>query len=183
MRKPLEYFTGKKNQLTYIFLFVFILLTISLACSLPFKIVWTGGNEVDQQATDQARTALAESLTAEASANEEDTVSGVDETSATAELPSETPSLTPSPTITETPTPEQVAAFISKNTNCRVGPKDVFELIHIFLKGDIVDMLGKNQDETFWYVQDQDEGSIQCWIWSEYATPEGLTENLPVFTP
>jgi len=184
MKGSLGFFTGKRKGLAFILLFVLILLTISLACSLPFKIVWTGGNGVDQEATDQEQTAVAEAKTADASANEVISESGEEEAnSAEEEIPTETPSLTPSPTITETPTPEQVTAVISKNTNCRIGPKDVFELIHIFLQGDNVDLLGKNEEGTFWYVQDQDGGSIKCWIWTEYTTTEGQTENLPVFTP
>ena len=157
---------------------------ISLACTLPFKIVWTGNDEENQEKTAQESTAIAERLTAEAPEPLDDTKSSDNgESEPVVESPSETPNPTPSPTITDTPTPEQVTAFISGSTNCRSGPKDVFALIHIFLKGDKVDLLGKNQEESFWFVQDQAGGNIQCWIWNEYASTEGMTENLPVFTP
>ena len=183
MDKLLGFFIEKKRFLLLI-VFMSILLMISLACTLPFKIVWTGNAEENQEKTAQASTAIAQNLTAEApQPSETPDKSGEGESDAEAELPSETPSLTPSPTITDTPTPEQVTAYISKNTNCRSGPKDVFELIHIFLGGDKVDLLGKNQEESFWFVQDQAGGNIQCWIWNEYASTEGMTENLPVFTP
>ncbi len=157
---------------------------ISFACTLPFKIVWTGNDEENQEKTAQASTAIAERLTAEAPETLDDTKSSDNgESEPVVESPSETPSPTPSPTITDTPTPEQMTAYISKSTNCRSGPKDVFELIHIFLGGDKVDLLGKNLEESFWFVQDQAGGNIQCWIWIEYASTEGMTENLPVFTP
>ncbi len=184
MNRPLGFFKQKGKNLYPVILFVLLLLTITLACSLPFRIVWNGSDEDNQQKTVQANSELVQTLSAITSNNGKDSESESNEESfAGEEIPSVTPSLTPSPTITKTPAPEQVAAFISSNTNCRVGPQDVFELIHIFLKGDNVDLIGKNEDGTFWYVQDQDGENIQCWLWNKYATPEGLTENLPVFTP
>ena len=70
-----------------------------------------------------------------------------------------------------------------KNTNCRLGPKDVYDLIHIFSSGDMVDLLGKNDGGTFWYVKDRETGEIECWIWNEYADARGDISYLPVFTP
>jgi len=174
----------KKRRLFLILLTMVTVLILSLACSLPFKFIWTGDAENDQALTDQANTAVAQKLTDEAPKLEEGASSGDDEVVQEEEkLPSETPSPSPSPTVTLTPTPEQATAFIKKNTNCRVGPKDVFNLIHIFGNGDWVDVLGKNEAGTFWYIKDQDGGGIECWIWTEYAEIEGSAENLPVFTP
>jgi hypothetical protein len=181
MNKIKGIFTG--NRFIYIVLSLFVLLSITLACSLPFKIVWTG-SEQEKEQTAQANAAIAELLTTkepQIDAGSDDDIDQADQTAE--ELPTETPSLTPSPTVTDTPIPEQLTAHISNNTNCRLGPKDVFTLIHIFLSGDQVDLLGKNQEDTFWYVQDQEGGDIECWIWKEYATTDGNTENLPVFTP
>jgi hypothetical protein len=146
---------------------------------------------VDDQANqDLVNTEVARALTAEANKSEEGSGNNVDVTDQEEEiLPSDTPSpspsptLTPTPTATLTPTPEQVTALIKKNTNCRLGPKDIYNLIHIFSNGDRVDVLGKNEVESFWFIKDQDEGDIECWIWSEYAELEGDAGNLPVFTP
>jgi uncharacterized protein YgiM (DUF1202 family) len=175
MKQPLVVLKQKRKKFPLIFLFMFILLTITLACNLPFRIVWNDDSEANQQATDQAKTAMALSADVPQSEDEE-------EGQAEPDTPAETPSPSPSPTITSTPTPKQVVASVTKNTNCRVGPKDVYELIHIFKKGDSVELVGKNQEETFWYIQNQD-GSIECWMWNEYTTTEGNTANLPVFTP
>lgn len=176
MNKPVVILSEKRNQLPYIFLFIFILLTITLACTLPFKIVWTGFANDDQPAPVLEDTATVEVVSADVPQDGDEADSESDEQDKAAE---ESPTVTPS----LTPEPENLVATISKNTNCRLGPKDVFTLIHIFLKGDLVDLLGKNEEGTFWYVQDQDGGSIQCWLWNEYATTEAMTENLPVFTP
>lgn len=175
-----------RRKILPVFLILVLLLVLTLACSLPFRIVWNGSDADNQQKTVDANSDLLQTLSANTSNTdtEQDTGSEDDEGSiAGEEIPSETPSLTPSPTITDTPAPEKVTAILSNNTNCRLGPKDVFELIHIFLQGDKVDLLGKNQEGTFWYVQDQDTGTIQCWLWSEYASPNGVIESLPVFTP
>ena len=181
MNQPLVVLNQKRKKFALIFLFMFILLTITLACNLPFRVVWTGDANANQQATDQAKTDIA--LSADAAQSGDDSESGAgEEGEADQDTPAETPSPSPSPTITSTPTPEQVVASVTKNTNCRVGPKDVYELIHIFKKGDSVELVGKNQEETFWYIQNQD-GSIECWMWNEYTTTEGNTANLPVFTP
>jgi hypothetical protein len=183
MSKDLDFFGKPAKGSIAILLIVCILLTASLACSLPFKIVWTGSGEENQE-TAQANAAIAELLTTKEPTAENLPDSGEDQAGQVEEqLPTETPSLTPSPTVTDTPKPERITGQISNNTNCRLGPKDVFELIHIFLAGDEVELLGKNQEGTFWYVRDQDGGDIECWIWNEYATAQGNTGDLPVFTP
>ena len=59
----------------------------------------------------------------------------------------------------------------------------MYDLIHTYLAGDSANLIGKNLSETFWYIQDQEQGSLYCWLWGKYATPEGNTADLPVFTP
>ncbi len=173
-----------RKKIIPVFLILILFLVLTLACSLPFRIIWNGSDADNQQKTIDANSTLLQTLAANTSNTEQETDPEEEEAAPTEEeLPSEIPTFTTSPTITDTPAPEKVTAILSNNTNCRLGPKDVFELIHIFLKGDNVDLLGKNAEGTFWYVQDQDTGTIQCWLWSEYASPIGVIENLPVFTP
>ena len=64
MDKLLGFFIEKKRFLLIIGL-LSILLMISLACTLPFKIIWTGNAEENQEKTAQASTAIAQNLTAE----------------------------------------------------------------------------------------------------------------------
>jgi hypothetical protein len=177
-------------------LFIFIIITVTLACSLPFEIVFRGTGGDNQQAAEGAEAKDDDNQAGRSPKSERD---DEDETVQESEQQqaslTETPSLTPSPTATLTPTvtltptntltptPEKVVGFISKNTNCRLGPKDMYELIHIFKKGQNVELLGKNEEDSFWYVQDQNGGTIKCWLWKKYTTPEGSTANLPVFTP
>ena len=159
-------------------LFSLTLVIISLACNLPFKVVWTGGADADQESSEQVEPSRDEDVDSEADEEDE----GEDSTESEA-VPSDTPSPSPSPTINLTPEPISISGYISKATNCRLGPKDVYELIHIFKKGTFVDMLGQNEAGSFYYVADQEGGTIKCWIWKEYTTPEGNVADLPVFTP
>jgi hypothetical protein len=178
--------SSDKTQNQYpglVFLSILILLFSTISCSLPFKIVWTGTG-AENEKTAQADAAIAELLITKEPETEADADDELDLSSSTAEnIASETPSLTPSPQATETPEPATLTAEITKNTNCRIGPKDVFELIHIFVAGDKVDLLGKNEEDSFWFVKDQEENGYDCWIWNEYATTSGDTDLLPVFTP
>jgi hypothetical protein len=168
----------KNKGIRLLVLFSIILVIVSLACSLPFKIVWTGETDEVQESSEQ-----------EQPSSDEDLDTGGDEIDAGEEpaedevVPSDTPSPSPSPTFTFTPEPVTITGFISKATNCRLGPQDIYELIHIFKQGTFVDMLGKNEAGSFYYVVDQGSGTIKCWIWKEYTTPEGNVAKLPVFTP
>ena len=181
MKKSLEMFTGKRKKITTILIGVFILIAISLACNLPFKIVGNGGSGTDQTASDQVKT---DADDVSAASNDQGEESKVEESvEGDQVLPSETPTATPSATETVTPTPEPAIANVEQNINCRLGPKDVYDLVHIFSKGDVVNILGKNEAETFWFVEDQGSGSIKCWLWREYTNTEGATKYVPVFTP
>ena len=183
MKNSLENTKQKNKYPVLIFISILILVISTLSCILPFKVVWTWNAEENEK-TAQANTAIAELLITKEPKIDENSDAEGDVTSPTVEGPPvETPSLTPSPTATVTPEPEVLTAEITQNTNCRLGPKDVFELIHIFVAGDQVDLLGKNQKESFWFVKDQNEKGYDCWLWNEYATTEGNTDLLPVFTP
>ncbi len=171
-------FQDRKKKVLIILL---LLVVTALACNLPFKIVWTGGSETDQKASDQVKTD-ADDVSAASKDQGEEGKEGesVEDDQVT---PSETPTATPSATDTPTPTPEPAIANVEQNINCRLGPKDVYDLVHIFSKGDVVNILGKNEAETFWFVEDQGSGSIKCWLWREYTNTEGATKDVPVFTP
>jgi hypothetical protein len=170
-----------KSKRKGIRLFVFlslILVIVSLACALPFKVVWTGETDADQESSEQAEPIMELELETGSEGDEADEVSSEAEI-----VPSDTPGPSPSPTFTFTPEPVSVSGYISKATNCRKGPQDIYELVHIFKQGKFVDMFGKNEAGSFYFVVDQESGTIQCWVWKEYVTPEGNVAKLPIFTP
>jgi hypothetical protein len=181
---------------SYLLLIGFTLAVVGLACNLPFLSFFRSEESSGKQvSSDQVNISIVKSLTARAQRDQAEKQTGADQEEASEDSREEqptatdTPTITPSPTITQTPTitltptPEKAVAYVSENTNCREGPQDIYGLIHTFMAGDWVDLIGKNQEETHWYVQDQEGGFTECWMWIKYTTPEGNTANLPVFTP
>ena len=74
----------------------------TLACNLPFTIVWTGGSETDQKASDQVKTE-AEDASSAGNENGDESKEG-DSTIAEDVPPTEKTTATPSATDTITPT-------------------------------------------------------------------------------
>ena len=183
MNNPEEKLDRKAAKSSYLILGLLALLIMNLACNAPFPSFFSANNNQIQPHPDQVKTSISRTLTARPPIVQLE-VSDADDQNKSAEERKDTPtpSMTPSPTITPTPTPEKAIVYISENTNCRTGPKDVYDLIHTFMAGEMADIIGKNQEETFWYVQDQEGGFLKCWLWGRYATPSGNTANLPVFT-
>ena len=179
--------SGNLNQkrIFYAVLVIVILTAAGLACNVPIEVSSSVDPGDNQRATDLVETAIVKSLTARAPEKGSDGDAAGDDGSAESKPPTATftPSATPSPTATFTPTPEERSAYLSGNTNCRFGPGDVYDLIHIFLAGDMVDLIGKNEDETFWYIQGQEDETLNCWLWGKYATPDGDTTSLKILTP
>lgn len=98
-----------------------------------------------------------------------------------------TPTLEPSATFTATitPTPTQAVpiAQLSENTNCRTGPLSVYDLIATYLSGKSLTILGRNADQSYWYVSDPQQPGKECWLWGRYAQVSGPIDTVPVFTP
>jgi uncharacterized protein YraI len=178
MKKPaLAHFVKDYQPLT-ILLVALALVTVTLSCSLPFKIVWTGGDSAEKPAAGEV-----ESQPSATQENQAAAASGATETVTVEALPTGTPSLTPSPTITSTPKPIYLTGKVTRNTNCRSGPQDNYELIHVLKKGDTVTLLGKNQEGTFWFVRWQNGDVYECWMWDEYVSADAAADSLPVLTP
>ena len=90
-----------------------------------------------------------------------------------------TPEFTPTPGATSTPSVPQVS--VSTNTNCRVGPGVVYDLVDSLLIGQTAEVVGKNSGVPNYWVIKRINGSGTCWLWGEYATVSGNTSNLPEY--
>jgi len=103
--------------------------------------------------------------------------------------PSATPTLTPSPlptatpTMTLTPTPSTPMISVSVDTNCRSGPGKAYDRVGALLVGETAEVLARDPSGLFWYIPNPDNPGGFCWVWGQYATIEGDTASLPVFTP
>jgi len=174
-----EYGGKKLFQRRYkIIIVLAALLVLILACNLP------GGISEQQDAASGGReTVIAGTLTARA----------VEKALADTDTPKPPPTLSPTPDATDTPrstsTPEptQTAAtaqvHVSGDTFCRTGPGSIYDQRGIFNTGEESEIIAKDPTEGYWYVVNPDDPSERCWIWGKYATPQGSTAGLPVFTP
>ncbi len=93
-----------------------------------------------------------------------------------------TPTLTLSPTITLTPTLEVAMVSVSVDTNCRTGPGKIYDYIGALLVGESAEVVGQSMDGLYWIIENPDL-SGECWLWGEYATVVGPTDELARYTP
>lgn len=97
--------------------------------------------------------------------------------------PSATPTFTLTPTMTFTPTPDVPMVSVSVDTNCRVGPGQVYDRVGALMVGEEAEVIAKDTLGIYWYIRNPDRPGEFCWLWGNYATTIGNTVSLPVFTP
>jgi hypothetical protein len=167
---------------------LFILLALALtltACEFPAV-----NNPEEQIALGIAQTQIAFTQTAlAAQPNPDQPTQEPDDLQPPAEAsPTQTPepSLTPSPTITLsptqtlTPTQDRPMVSVSRNTNCRTGPGEPYDIIGALLENEEAEVVGISADGGTWIIKNPDRAG-QCWLWGFYATVSGPTEGLQVY--
>ena len=171
MRNQISFLSKKPARILYFVMTVVILAAAALACNIPVQSLSVTDPEQYQQSTELVKTEILITLTARVmeesrgNSSESSESNQVDTSDFAATI---TPSSTPSPTFTQTSTPlSQV--HISENTNCRYGPSGVYDLIFTFLAGDFADLVGKDLDEQYWYIQHQEQE----------ISAAGCGENMP----
>jgi hypothetical protein len=94
------------------------------------------------------------------------------------------PTLTASLTrfSTETSPAPHPLISVSKDTNCRSGPGQVYDYLGGLMVGETSEVYAKDPTGRYWYISNLD-GPGYCWVWGEYATVTGDTGFLPVYTP
>lgn len=93
-----------------------------------------------------------------------------------------TPVATETPTATITPTYSLPLLVVSKDTNCRTGPGQDYEILTVIRADKQVEILGRPPSGNYWVVKNPADGT-PCWLWGEYATPSGSLHLLPSITP
>ena len=91
--------------------------------------------------------------------------------------PLASPTLAFTPTITLTPTPSVPMVSVSVNTNCRVGPGEIYDYIGALLTGESAEVVGIYGSGDYWVINNPDTNG-KCWLWGYYATVVGNTANL-----
>jgi hypothetical protein len=160
---------------------VTIALIVSLACVLPSALPSVSVPTLDPNS---AGTAIMQTMVVALTQTGGPVVPvEVVPTSTSTPEPTLSPTITLSPTLVLTATPLVPLVSVSVDTNCRVGPGQVYERVGALLVGETVQVYGMNPTGRYWYVQNPDEGIEFCWLWGEYATISGNFAALPVFTP
>lgn len=86
------------------------------------------------------------------------------------------------PTITLTSTSSIPFVTVSENTNCRTGPSSNYGLVTTITTNQQVEVL-KTYNGANYVVVRNPNGSGDCWLWLEYASPTNFSSyNLPVAT-
>ena len=96
-----------------------------------------------------------------------------------------TPTITYTATLppTQAPTTAPVTLTTTGNVHCRKGASTTFPSITIIPGGTVVEVIARNPGNDFFYVRAAESETGACWIWGQYATLNGDSNTLPVFTP
>ncbi len=94
----------------------------------------------------------------------------------------EVPTPIPTATIKPTPTVPQVTPN-SVNVNCRSGPDVAYEATSVLMFGQTAQVDGRNDDSSWWYINDPANAGQFCWVAASVVTTSGNLSGLPVIGP
>ena len=96
------------------------------------------------------------------------------ETLVSLELPTVTPSSTPNVFL---------AAPKDQPVNCRFGPATSYNVVGALLVGRQAEIIGRNEDSSWWFVRNPSDPSTSCWLSAEFVETVGDVQSLPVIQP
>jgi hypothetical protein len=125
-------------------------------------------------------------VTAEVSATEAVTVIELAATQ-TQVIPTETPTVTPTETLTPEPsataTPEPPMAKVVRESNCRIGPGGLYELVAKYQVGQMLEVVARDLGSSYLFVRNPEKPEEQCYLLAQNITISGETTALPRYTP
>lgn len=71
---------------------------------------------------------------------------------------------------------------ITGNSNCRSGPGSSFKVVTSFTAGTNLALVARSSSNNFWQVK-LPNSEDTCWVWGQYATPNGDYASLPEAAP
>lgn len=99
-------------------------------------------------------------------------------------IPIETLLARDTPTVVPTATSSiSLASPRDQPVNCRFGPNVSYSIIGFLVVGRQAEVIGKSIDETWWYVRNPSDPSINCWLSADFVLLVGNVESLPVVSP
>ena len=85
-------------------------------------------------------------------------------------------------TLSLSSTPGVPMVSVSSPTNCRTGPSTDYDLVDSLNVGQTAEVVGKYSGGNYWVIKTPSGGG-NCWLWGQYATIIGNTDNLPEMIP
>ncbi|HUF00248.1 MAG TPA: SH3 domain-containing protein [Anaerolineales bacterium] len=85
------------------------------------------------------------------------------------------------PTITSTSTPSVfLASPKDQPVNCRFGPATSYAITGALVLGRQAEVIGRNEDLSWWYVRNPSDPSTSCWLSAEFVQTVGDVQSLPL---
>ena len=85
------------------------------------------------------------------------------------------------PTVTLTATPSVfLASARDQPVNCRFGPGTSYAIVGALVVGRQAEIIGRNEDSSWWYVRNPSDPSTSCWLSAEFIETVGDVQSLPV---
>jgi hypothetical protein len=94
-----------------------------------------------------------------------------------------TTTATSTPDLTTTATDSSVMVTVLENSNCRTGEAAFFKFVVLLTKGEVVEAVGVNSRQSYFYVHVPNSTPQYCWVWYYHVAVTGEVSSLPVFTP
>ncbi len=92
------------------------------------------------------------------------------------------PTITPTSTFVPTPSVPQVTP-ITAAVNCRSGPDVSYPVASSISLGQVAQIVGRNDDSSWWYVRDPHNTSGFCWVSASVVTTAGNLAGIPITAP
>jgi len=103
------------------------------------------------------------------------------------QAPTETPAATVTETFTPEPsataTPEVVTAKVGRESNCRIGPGGIYDLVATYQADQMLEVVARDLGGGYVFVRNPDKPEEQCYILENNVTIGGDKSILPQFTP
>lgn len=104
-------------------------------------------------------------------------------TSAPTETPTVIPTETPIPEPSATATIEIPMAKVGRESNCRVGPGGMYNLVATYQTGQMLEVVAKDLGGGYVFVRNPGKPEEQCYLLANNVTISGDISALPKFTP
>jgi hypothetical protein len=85
----------------------------------------------------------------------------------------------PTQTLTYTPS-VFLASAKDQPVNCRFGPEISYAIMGFLVLGRQAEIIGRNEDSSWWYVRNPSDPSTSCWLSAEFVDTVGDVQALPV---